>query len=425
MHEPETDMADSEGPLPWSGVADRPSYYRLFAAYVMALFATGVATVALAIFAYSLAEEDAGTVLGMALSLKALAYVVGAPVAAALTMHLRRGPLLIALDLVRAGSLLLLPFVTAVWQVFAIVFVFSLSSAVFTQVYQTVVPYLLAQREDYTKSLARSRIASELETSISPLLAAGLLLVMTSRSVFVLAALVFLVSAWLVGRAELPGRLANASGTLWSRVLRGPRLFLSMPDLRGLIALDVVVACATAMVMVNTVVLVQGEFGLDRQASAIAFAVFGLGSIIGAMMLIPSLRVLPERAVMLIGAVLCCLGLYGAAMIATEFSSLLLSWLVLGLGASVALTPATFLIRRIARPRDTQLLFAAQLALTNGFLLLGYSAAGWLGSVLGMLETFLLLGLVATLGTIAAGMLWPKPDPPALPQEPNPPRGHP
>lgn len=403
-------MADADGPLPWSGVADTASYYRLFAAYVMALFATGVATVALTLFAYSLAGEEAGTVLGTALSLKALAYVVGAPVAAALTMHMRRGPLLIALDLVRAGSLLLLPFVTAVWQVFVIVFVFSLSSAVFTQVYQTVVPYLLARKEDYTKSLARSRIASELETSVSPLLAAGLLLVMTSRSVFILAALVFLVSAWLIRRAALPSRLADNSGSLWSRVLRGPRLFLATPDLRGLIALHVVVACAVAMVMVNTVVLVQGEFGLDRRATAIAFAVFGLGSIIGAMTLIPSLRVLPERAIMIGGAALACLGLFGGTWLADGYHGLLLVWLVLGLGTSIALTPATFLIRRIARPRDSQLLFAAQLALTNGFLLLGYSAAGWLGSLIGMPQTFLVLGLVAALGTVTAGIFWPKPD---------------
>ena len=407
MHPSNRDDADGERPLPWSGTADRASYYRLFAAYVMALFATGVATVALALFAYALAAEDAGTVLGTALSLKALAYVAGAPVAAVLTMHMRRKPLLIALDLLRAGSLLLLPFVTAPWQIFVIVFVFALASAVFTQVYQTVVPYLLARRDDYSRSLARTRIASELETSLSPLLAAGLLVVVSAQNVFVTMALMFLLSAWLIGRTALPGRLAEPGGRFLSRVLRGPRLFLATPDLRGLIALDVVVACVTAMVMVNTVVLVQGEFGLERRAAAIAFAAFGLGAIIGAITLIPSLRVLPERAIMLTGATLGCLGLAGGALLATSYHGLLLVWLVLGLGTSVALTPATFLIRRIARPRDSQLLFAAQLALANGFLLLGYSAAGWLGAEFGMTVTFLILGLAATLGTVAAGTLWP------------------
>jgi MFS family permease len=407
MPDPAQDRAAADRPLPWSGTADKTSYYRLFVAYVMALFATGVATVALSIFAYSIAPEHAGTVLGTALSLKALAYVVGGPLAAAVTLHLPRKPLLIALDLARAGSLLLLPWVTAAWQVFVVVFVFALASAIFTQVYQTVVPYLLARKEDYTKSLARSRIATELEGSMSPLLAAGLLLIMAPRGVFLVAALVFLVSAWLIQRAALPGRIAEPVGSLVARMLRGPRLFLGIADLRGLLALHVVVACATAMVMVNTVVLVQGEFGLDRRASAVAFAAFGLGAMLGAMTLIPSMRALPERAVMLTGAGLACFGLFAGTLVATGYNGVLLMWIVLGLGTSMALTPATFLIRRIARPSDSQLLFAGQLSLANGVLLIGYSAAGWLGEVLGLAPTFLILGVVATLGTIAAARLWP------------------
>lgn len=404
--EPE-EAGGTDRPLPWSGTADKGSYYRLFVAYVLALFATGVATVALAIFAYAIAPDHAGSVLGTALSLKALAYVLGAPLAAAVTLHLPRKPLLIMLDLLRAGSLLLLPFITAAWQVFIIVFVFTLSSAVFTQVYRTVVPYLLARREDYIQSVARSRIASELEGSISPLLAAGCLLILAPRNLFVFMALVFLVSAWLVQRARLPRHTAQPGGSLLERMFRGPRLFLRTPDLRGLLALHVVVGCASAMVMVNTVVLVQGEFGLDRQASARAFAAFGFGAILGAMTLIPSLRNLPERAVMLAGAALTCLGLFAGALFATDYHGLLAVWVVIGLGTSMALTPAIFLIRRIARPDDTQLLFAGEISLANGFLLLGYSAAGWLGEVLGLTPTFIILALVGVFATIAAGKLWP------------------
>jgi hypothetical protein len=44
------------------------------------------------------------------------------------------------------------------------------------------------------------------------------------------------------------------------------------------------------MVMVNTVVIVQGVLDLDRQASAYAFAVFGFGSILGALAITPALR---------------------------------------------------------------------------------------------------------------------------------------
>ena len=177
-----------DAPLPWTGVADKASYYRLFVAYILALLATGVATVALALLPSTSRGTIPGAILGTALSLKMLAYIVAAPVVGVVIRHLPRKPLLIALDVLRAGSLLVLPFVTATWQVLALVFVFALASAVFTLVYQTVVPYLLANQEDYTKSLARSRIATELESSISPLLAAGLLLIFPASGVFVVAA---------------------------------------------------------------------------------------------------------------------------------------------------------------------------------------------------------------------------------------------
>ncbi len=109
-------MSDT-APLAWSGTSDKGSYYRLYAGYVVALFATGIATVALALFAFDLAGEDSGAIIGTALSLKMLAYVLAAPVVTVLTDRIPRKALLIGLDVVRAASLLLLPFVTQVWHI--------------------------------------------------------------------------------------------------------------------------------------------------------------------------------------------------------------------------------------------------------------------------------------------------------------------
>jgi hypothetical protein len=74
---------------------------------------------------------------------------------------------------------------------------------------------------------------------------------------------------------------------------------------------------------------------------------------------------------------------------------------------SLALTPATYLIRRIAPPADLQTLFAAQLAISNALLLVAFPAAGWLGAAAGMSATFLTLGLAAAAATIVALWLWP------------------
>lgn len=391
--------------LGWSGTSDKRSYYRLFSGYVLALFATGIATVALALLAFDIEGDDSGTVIGTALSIKMLAYVFAAPLVTILTDRLPRRSFLIALDLIRAASLILLPFVTAVWQIYALVFVFATASATFGFVYLAVVPYLLGSAEDYTRSLARSRIASELEGPLSPLMAAGLMVVLGAGGIFILAAGVFAASALLVRTAHLPRSVGTPVGGLWKKLTRGPLLFVSIPNFRAVIALDVVVALATAMVMVNTVVIVQGAFDLQRDASALAFFAFGIGAILGAVLLPLVLSIVEDKRLMLAGASLIVLALV-AGTVQSTLPGLLALWAALGLGTAWALTPVSYLIRRVAAPADLQTLFAAQMSIANGCLLIAYPLAGWLGAGLGMGLTFAILGALAAMATAIAWGLW-------------------
>ena len=78
-------------------------YRHLFLAQVIALLGTGLATVALALLAYELAQENAGLILGTVLTIKMLAYVFIAPFASALLRSLPRRQVLVSLDLIRAG----------------------------------------------------------------------------------------------------------------------------------------------------------------------------------------------------------------------------------------------------------------------------------------------------------------------------------
>jgi hypothetical protein len=104
--------------------------------------------------------------------------------------------------------------------------------------------------------------------------------------------------------------------------------------------------------------------------------------------------------------VLIALALLGGA-VADRLVTLAAIWAVLGVGVALALTPASYVIRRVAPPDDLQTLFAAQFSITNICLLLAYSAAGWAGSELGIAPTFLLLGAASALATLVAARLWP------------------
>ena len=70
-------------------LSDR-TYRHLFAAQIIALLGTGMATVALGLLAYDLAGPNAGAVLGTALMIKMVAYIGVGPIVNAFIDRLPR-----------------------------------------------------------------------------------------------------------------------------------------------------------------------------------------------------------------------------------------------------------------------------------------------------------------------------------------------
>jgi MFS family permease len=385
-------------------------YAWLFSAYVLGLIATGVAIVGLAFLAFDIAGADGGQILATALTIKVAAYVIVPPVAAALTGRAPKKPLLIGLDLVRAAALLSLPFAAAPWQVYAAILGFTVASAAFTPTYQALVPHLLPDPDDYARALAKSRIATELENGVSPALAAGLFAFLTGRGLFVAVVVAFLVSAACVAAARLPTLPPAPAGFALRRMTLGLRI-LAGPTLRGLVPLHVAGAAGSAMVMINTVVLVQGNLGLDARASAIAFATYGLGSVAGALAVPALLPRAGERTTALGGCALVAGALFAGAWLAS-WGGLLAIWAALGLGTALALTPAPIILRRETPARRHTSAYAALFALANAALLLAYPVAGWVGAEdLSHRLGFLALAALAAAATLAAAALLPKPQP--------------
>lgn len=390
------------------------TYRRLFLAQVVALLGTGLATVALGLLAYDLAGEQAGLVLGTVFTIKMVAYVAVAPIASALAERLPRRAVLVALDLVRAGSTLCLPFVSEVWQVYLLIFVLQSASAGFTPTFQATIPDILPEEARYTRALSLSRLAYDLESLASPLLAALLLALVPYDALFLGTAAGFLASAALVVSVLLPAPRPSEPRPIRERTTRGIRIYLATPRLRGLLALNLAAAATGAMVIVNTVVLVRGELGLAEIDVAVAFGVFGGGSMLAALALPRILERIPDRPVMLAGAAAMTLALLALAAAAREglaWDALLAAWFVLGLGGSAVLTPSGRLLRRSSHPEDRPALFAAQFALSHACWLVTYPLSGWLMTAFGATAALVALAGVATLGAALALRLWPAGDP--------------
>lgn len=400
------------------------TYRHLFFAQVVALVGTGLATVALGLLAYDLAGADAGAVLGTALAIKMLAYVLVAPIAGAYANLLPRRSLLVALDCSRLVVVLLLPWVNQIWQIYVLIFVLQCSSAAFTPTFQATIPDVLPDERDYTRALSLSRLAYDLENLLSPALAALLLLVVSYHGLFLGTALGFIGSALLVLSVMLPTpRSSGPTLSISSKLTQGVRIYLATPRLRGLLALTLTAAAGSALVLVNTVVIVREGLSKPESAVAWALAAFGSGSMAAALLLPRVLERHKDRAVMLTAATLLCGLLITLAIAlpllppAEQWLLLLGGWLLLGASYASVVTPGGRLLRRSSSEHERPALFAAQFSLSHVCWLIAYPVVGWLGAKAGMTAAIWAMAALAVLGVLLARLLWPIADEDVLDQQ--------
>src|SRR5215207_8304972 len=143
--------------LPSESVATTPlwgnrDFRLLFAAQVVSLAGSGVTTVGLALFAYQLTGGAAATVvIGNALMLRILAFLLFSQPAGVIADRVSRKKILIAADVIRFGLLALFPFITTIWQVYALIFAINAVTAFFTPTFEASIPEVVGD-EHYVKA---------------------------------------------------------------------------------------------------------------------------------------------------------------------------------------------------------------------------------------------------------------------------------
>ena len=388
-----------------------PAYRQLFSAQIVALFGTGLATVALGLLAYELAGPNAGAVLATALTIKMVLYVVIAPLAAAYVDRLPRRMFLAALDVVRAAVVLALPFITEIWHIYVLIAVLQSASAAFTPTFQAVIPDIVTDESDYTRALSASQVAYTMESLLSPVLAAVALTFMSFNWLFVGTSFGFVVSAFLVLSTQIPNARPSTHTNAWDRVASGTRLFASTPRLRGILAFNLVVAAAGSIVVVNTVNYVRDTLHGSQTDVAWMLAASGGGTLVVALLLPRVLDRVADRVVMATGAAVLVVGVASAvALSATDVVSSVATgavWVMIGGGMALVVTPTGRVLRRSVEPDALPEVFAAQFSLSHVAWLITYPIAGWLGTSAGFTVTWAVLLTLTAAGSAAALALWP------------------
>ena len=405
------------------GLLANRDFRLLFAAQVTSLVGSGVTSVALAAFAYELVGGSATTVVGAALALRILAFVTMSPVAGVLADRVDRKRLLVAADVGRVALLGLFPFVTAVWQVYVLIFAINALTAAFTPAFEATLPEVLGSRL-YTRAVALSRVAVDVESVGGPLVAGVLIAAVGVRWSFWFDALTYVLSAVLVLRARVPRPPQPAEPFPWRdfmpQVTFGTRLLLREPALRQALMLHVAEAIAGAAAIVATVVYVRDVLGRGESAFAAAMAAVGVGSVVAALWMgrymtrvllgatrpsVEHLRYHRAATRMLVaGGVLLSVSLL-PGMLVPALPVLLVLWALNGAGQALVGIASLGLVARHTAATDRGRAYAAHFALTHLFWLGTYPAVGMLSRVIGTPATFTVAGVASLAATAAAVLL--------------------
>lgn len=171
-------------------------------------------------------------------------------------------------------------------------------------------------------------------------------------------------------------------------------------------AINVAVAAAGSMQIVNTVVYVRAELGLDESMVPVAFAAAGIGAILATLSVPRLLKRYSERRVMLSGGILLSMVLLMGLM-QPDYYELLIIWALLGCSAALVQTPIGLVLKHSCQEEDRPALFAAQFSLSHACWLVMYLLAGWLGAELSLNIAFAVLGCITLISVLLAWQIWP------------------
>jgi len=393
----------------------------LFSAQIISLLGSGVTTVGLALFAYQLTGGASATaVIGNALTLRILAFLLFSQPAGVIADRISRKKILIAADLVRFGLLTLFPFITAIWQIYALIFAINAITAFFTPTFEASIPEVVGD-EHYVKALSLSRVATDVEAVAAPALAGLLVALFGVRYVFWFDAFTYLVSALLVLLVTMPyvakDALPLSLRVFLSEITHGTRVLLREPSLRQALTLSFAEATAGAAAIVATVAYVRDVLGRGETAFAFVMAGLGLGSTLTAILLgratgryeqgAKDKAVLHGRRHAWAARALITGGiLLGLILLPDVFKPSLIIfgflWMLNGAGQALIAIPSSTLLAEHTHEDERGRAYAAHFALTHACWLITYPAIGHAAARWGAPITFTAAGIVCLIVTAAA-----------------------
>jgi MFS family permease len=298
-------MTESTGPLNpiepatrrWGrlGLFHHLDFRKLWVGDTISQFGTQVSILAIPYIATVLIRASAFEVALLG-TIEFLPFLLFTLPAGAWVDRLRRRPILIAGDLLRAGVLLSIPIawelgVLTIWQLYAVGFITGLGTVFFDVAYQSYLPSLVG-RDDLVEGNGKLEASRASAQVIGPGIAGGLISIFSAPLAIVGDCLSYLASASFVFSIRKhephPDEARKAAGRapepLRTQVAAGLRFVVGNPYLRGIAG-----ATSTSNLFSNLgfavlPVYLYRQLGLSAATVGVIFGIGAIGSLVGALL---------------------------------------------------------------------------------------------------------------------------------------------
>ena len=357
-------------------------FLRLYLSETISLLGDAFTWVGLALLAYQFGGYHSALILSTALTLRVAAFILFGPLAGVLADRIDRKKILYITHFIRMAIVCCLPFVTAAWQIYVLMFLLNVFNAFFTPAYKAAVPQTIQDKNDYSKGIALSNATYQILGILGPGLAGAIAAWLGAREIFFIDAASFIIAAvfilslpsFLMGKPKSSEPLPN----IWKDILKGSRLLFGNKAIRFALFIELVSAIAGAQILVNTVGYVKGGLHLNNKYYGYVMAAFGSGASIAAFASGILDKTKDRIASLLIGAVLVCLSIAFANYVL--LFPLLILWLFAGFGQTLAEMPSQILIAEKISLDEQGKVYGAHFAWSHLWWAFAYPVAGFTGT---------------------------------------------
>lgn len=267
-------------------------FLKLWAGQTVSVVGTQVTVLALPTIAILLLHATAAQV-GLLASLERLAFPVLALFAGVWIDRVRRRPLMIAADGLRAAALLSIPLVAAVGtltllQLYAVAAILGVGTVIFDIAYLAYVPSL-AGRNDLLEANTKLEVSHSGSYLAGPALAGGLIQLVGAAQAILVDALSFLVSVGTIAWIRRPEPSPRVEGhprlSVLADIREGIRLVFGNPILRSMAVMLTVGAVGFHLAEPAFYLFAYRNLGLSPGSLGLVFAAGGVGAVIGSVIL--------------------------------------------------------------------------------------------------------------------------------------------